>query len=144
VDIGAVRPSPDRWSGAMIRILISAVVHLAANAVGLLVAASILDDMSVSADAFVIAVLIFSVVEMVVGPMIRQAAMRNANALLGATSLVVTFVGLLVTSLVSDGLVIEGFDTWALATVIVWLAALLATMLLPLLFVKKKVAERQA
>jgi putative membrane protein len=128
----------------MIRILISAVVHLAANAVGLLVAASILDDMSVSADAFVIAVLIFSVVEMVVGPMIRQAAMRNANALLGATSLVVTFVGLLVTSLVSDGLVIEGFDTWALATVIVWLAALLATMLLPLLFVKKKVAERQA
>jgi putative membrane protein len=128
----------------MIRILISAVVHLAANAVGLLVAASLLDGMSVSAGAFAIAVGIFTVVEMVVGPMVRQAAMRNANALLGATSLVVTFVGLLVTSLVSDGLRIEGFDTWALATVIVWLAALLATLLLPVLFVKKKVAERQA
>jgi putative membrane protein len=128
----------------MIRMLISAVVHLAANAVGLLVAASLLDGMSVSAGAFVIAVAIFTVVEMVVGPMVRQAAMRHANALLGATSLVVTFVGLLVTSLVSDGLRIEGFDTWALATVIVWLAALLATLLLPVLFVKKKVAERQA
>jgi hypothetical protein len=88
-------------------------------------------------------VAIFTVVEMVVGPMIRQAAMRNANALLGATSLVVTFVGLLVTSLVSDGLRIEGIETWALGTVIVWLAALLATLLLPVLFVKKKVAERQ-
>jgi putative membrane protein len=128
----------------MIRMLISAVVHLAANAVGLLVAASLLDGMSVSVGAFVIAVGIFTVVEMVVGPMVRQAAMRNANALLGATSLVVTFIGLLVTSLVSDGLRIEGFDTWALATVIVWLAALLATLLLPVLFVKKKVAERQA
>jgi putative membrane protein len=127
----------------MIRMLISAVVHLAANAVGLLVAASLLDGMSVSAGAFVIAVAIFTVVEMVVGPMVRQAAMRNANALLGATSLVVTFIGLVVTSLVSDGLQIEGFDTWALATVIVWLAALLATLLLPVLFVKKKVAERQ-
>jgi putative membrane protein len=128
----------------MIRMLISAVVHLAANAVGLLVAASLLDGMSVSAGAFVIAVGIFTVVEMIVGPMVRQAAMRNANALLGATSLVVTFIGLLVTGLVSDGLRIEGFDTWALATVIVWLAALLATLLLPVLFVKKKVAERQA
>jgi putative membrane protein len=128
----------------MIRMLISAVVHLAANAVGLLVAATLLDGMSVSAGAFAIAVVIFTVVEMVVGPMIRQAAMRNANALLGATALVVTFVGLVVTSLVSDGLRIEGIETWALATVIVWLAALLATLLLPVLFVKKKVAERQA
>jgi putative membrane protein len=127
----------------MVRMLISALVHLAANAVGLLVAATLLDGMSISVGAFTIAVVIFTVVEMILGPMIRQAAMRNANALLGATSLVVTFVGLLVTNLVSDGLRIEGLETWALGTVIVWLAALLATLLLPVLFVKKKVAERQ-
>jgi putative membrane protein len=128
----------------MIRMLISALVHLAANAVGLLVAATILDRMTVSAGAFAIAVLIFTAVEFVVGPMVRQAAVKNANALLGATSLVVTFVGLVVTTLVSDGLRIEGIETWALATVIVWLAALLATLLLPVLFVKKKVQERRA
>jgi putative membrane protein len=127
----------------MVRMLISALVHLAANAVGLLVAASLLEGMSISAGAFAIAVGIFTVVEMVAGPMIRQAAVRNANALLGATSLVVTFVGLLVTTLVSDGLRIEGIETWALGTVIVWLAALLATLLLPVLFVKRKVAERR-
>lgn len=126
----------------MIRFLLSIVVHFAANAVGLLVAAALLEGMSVSGTAFVIAVAIFTLVQAVVGPMIRQAAVKNAQALLGGTALVVTFVGLLVTSLISDGLRIEGASTWLLATVIVWVAALLATLVLPLIFVKKAVEER--
>jgi putative membrane protein len=128
----------------MIRFLLSIVVHFAANAVGLLVAAALLEEMSVSGTAFVIAVAIFTLVEAVVGPMIRQAAVKNAQALLGGTALVVTFVGLLVTSLISDGLRIEGVSTWLLATVIVWVAALLATLVLPLIFVKKAVEERRS
>jgi putative membrane protein len=128
----------------MIRFLLSIVIHLAANAVGLLVAAALLEDMSVSGTAFVIAVAIFTLVEVVVGPMIRQAAVKNAQALLGGTALVVTFLGLLVTSLISDGLRIEGVSTWLLATVIVWVAALLATLVLPLIFVKKAVEERRS
>jgi putative membrane protein len=128
----------------MIRLLVSALVHLAANAVGLLVAASLLEGMSVSGTAFVIAVGIFTVVQVAAGPMIRQMAVRHAQAMLGGTALVVTFVGLLVTSLVSDGLRIDGASTWALATVIVWVAALLASLVLPLLFVKKAVEERRS
>jgi putative membrane protein len=128
----------------MIRFLLSIVIHFAANAVGLLVAAALLEDMSVSGTAFVIAVAIFTLVEAVVGPMIRQAAVKNAQALLGGTALVVTFLGLLVTSLISDGLRIEGVSTWLLATVIVWVAALLATLVLPLIFVKKAVEERRS
>jgi putative membrane protein len=128
----------------MIRFLISIVVHFAANAVGLLVAAALLEGMSVSGTAFVIAVAIFTLIQAVVGPMIRQAAVKNAQALLGGTALVVTFVGLLVTSLISDGLQIEGVSTWVLATVIVWVAALLATLVLPLIFVKKAVEERRS
>jgi putative membrane protein len=127
----------------MIRLLVSTIIHLAANAVGLLVAALLLDGLSVSGTAFVIAVAIFTVVEVLVGPMIRQLAVTKANALLGSTALVVTLVGLLVTDVVSDGLRIEGISTWALATVIVWLASLLATFLLPLLVVKRKVEERR-
>jgi putative membrane protein len=127
----------------MIRLLVSTIIHLAANAVGLLVAALLLDGLSVSGTAFVIAVAIFTVVEVLVGPMIRQLAVTKANALLGSTALVVTLVGLLVTDVVSDGLRIEGFSTWAFATVIVWLASLLATFLLPLLVVKRKVEERR-
>jgi putative membrane protein len=128
----------------MIRLLVSALVHLAANTVGLLVAASVLDGMSISGTAFVIAVGIFTVVQVVAGPMIRQAAVRHAEALLGSTALIVTFVGLLVTSLISDGLRIDGASTWVLATVIVWVGALLASVVLPLLFVKKAVEERRS
>jgi putative membrane protein len=128
----------------MIRLLVSALVHLAANTVGLLVAASVLDGMSISGTAFIIAVGIFTVVQVVAGPMIRQAAVRHAEALLGSTALIVTFVGLLVTSLISDGLRIDGASTWVLATVIVWVGALLASVVLPLLFVKKAVEERRS
>jgi hypothetical protein len=35
-------------------------------------------------------------------------------------------------------------STWLLATVIVWVAALLATLVLPLIFVKKAVEERRS
>jgi putative membrane protein len=128
----------------MIRLLLSTLIHLAANAVGLLVAAMLLEGMTVSGGAFVIAVVIFTVVEVVLGPLIRQMAVKKANALLGGTALVVTLLGLLVTNVISDGLRIEGLSTWALATVIVWLASLLATILLPLVLVKKKVEERRA
>ena len=47
----------------MIRLLIATAIRLLANAVGLMVAAYILDDMTVSGAAFITAVLIFTVVE---------------------------------------------------------------------------------
>jgi putative membrane protein len=128
----------------MIRLLLSTVIHLAANAIGLLLAAVLLDGLTVSGTAFVLAVAIFTVVEVVLGPLIRQLAVTKANALLGSTSLVVTLLGLFVTSVISDGLRIEGLSTWALGTVIVWLASLLATILLPLVLVKKKVEGQRA
>ena len=45
--------------------------------------------------------------------------------MLGVVALVSTYVVLLVTDLVSDGLQIEGVTTWILATLIVWLATML-------------------
>jgi putative membrane protein len=127
----------------VIRLLLGMVVHLVANAAGLLVAATLLEGMSVSGAAFVIAVAIFTVVQAVIGPMVRQAAVKNLNALVGGTALVVTFLGLLVTTIVSEGLSIDGVTTWVLATVIVWLAAMVAALLLPVLIAKRAVAERQ-
>jgi putative membrane protein len=128
----------------VIRLLLGVVVHLVANAAGLLVAATLLEGMSVSGVAFVVAVGIFTVVQAVIGPMVRQAAVKNLNALVGGTALVVTFLGLLVTTVVSDGLSIDGVTTWVLATVIVWLAAMVAALLLPVLLAKRAVAERQS
>ena len=128
----------------MIRMLISAAVHLAANAVGLLVAALVLEDMTLDATAFVLAVLIFTVVEVLARPFLVSLAMKGASYLQGATALVATLAGLIITDLVSDGLQIDGLGTWVVATLIVWVGALLASLILPVLFVKGKVEERRA
>ena len=126
----------------MIRLLVGAGLRLLANAVGLIVAAGVLDDMTLSGAAFVIAVLIFTVVEVLVDPLLTKIAFTSVPALRGGVALVTTFVGLLVTATVSDGLAIDGVQTWVLATLIVWLAALLAALILPLLLVKKAVDAR--
>ncbi len=127
----------------MIRLLISAVIHLAANAIGLLVAASVLEDMEISGVAFAIAVVIFTVIEVIMQPFLTKMAAQSAKGLMGGTALAATLIGLIVTSLVSDGLAISGLTTWLLATVIVWLAGMLAGFVLPLIFLKNRLEERQ-
>ncbi len=128
----------------MVRLLVSGAIYLVANAVGLLVAAAVLEDMSVNGTAFAIAVVIFTTVEVLARPLLTQIAIRNAGGLVGSTALVATLVGLVVTAWVSDGLRIDGALTWLLATVIVWAAALIAGLLLPVLLVKRVVGNRAA
>jgi uncharacterized membrane protein YvlD (DUF360 family) len=100
--------------------------------------------MSLDGVAFVIALLIFTAVEVVAQPLIRKIAVKNAEPLLGGVALVTTFVGLLITDIFSDGLHIEGAWTWVLATIIVWLVAMLAAMVLPAIFLKNTAEKRRA
>ena len=125
----------------MIRLLLRTVLALLGNALGLWVASLVLDDMSISGAAFVIAVVIFTVLTVVLQPLITKIAVQNAPALQGSSALVTTFLGLLITELVSDGLTIDGALTWVLATVIVWLGALLAGVLLPMFLFKQHLAD---
>jgi uncharacterized membrane protein YvlD (DUF360 family) len=128
----------------MARTLISAALHLAANAIGLLVAALVLDDMSIDGVSFVVAVVIFTVVEVIAQPLIQKIAVKNAHALVGSVALITTFVGLVVTDIISDGLSISGAWTWVLATLVVWLAGMLAGLILPAIFLKKTVTAANA
>ena len=63
--------------------------------------------------------------------------------MLGGVALIATLVALIVTDLVSDGLSISGIGTWIAATVIVWIAALLAAFVLPFLGLRKYLEERR-
>jgi putative membrane protein len=127
----------------MIRMLIGFAIQLLANALGLIVAASLLDDMSVSGTAFVIAVVIFTVVYAIAQPFLTQIAMTKVPALRGGVALIATLVGLIITAAVSDGLEITGIQTWVLAALIVWVISLIGTLLLPLVLVKKTVEEHR-
>jgi putative membrane protein len=126
----------------VIRLLLSLLVQLLSNALGLLVAAYVLDDVTVSGSAFVIAVVIFTAVYAIAQPLLTQMALSKAPALRGGVALVATLVGLVVTSLVTDGLSIDGGLAWLEATVIVWLVAMLGVLLLPLILIRKKVDEK--
>ena len=125
----------------MIRLAARALISLLANAVGLVVAAQLLDDMSLSVAGFVTASLIFTVVAVVSEPLIRQIALKNVPAILGSSALIATLASLILTSVLTDGLRISGLSTWVLATVVVWAAALAANLLLPLVIFKRVLAE---
>ena len=120
----------------MIRFLVRAAIFLASAAIGLLVAKLTLDDMSIDASSFIAVVVIFAVLQSVLAPFIAKVTARNAPAILGATGLISTFIALVVADVASDGLTISGASTWLLATLIVWLVTMLATVLLPIILVK--------
>jgi putative membrane protein len=116
----------------MVRLALRVLVQLIANGVGLIIAAAVLDEMNIEADGFLIAVGLFTLVNVLALPLIQKQAITQSSALMGSTALVATLIALIVTVLVSDGLTIDGFTTWILATVIVWGASLIAVFILPL------------
>jgi len=128
----------------MMRLLAVAVIALIANAIALIVGASILDGMSLSAASFVIAALIFTGADVLFSPLINQVASTRAPILLGSTSLLSTLIALILTTLISDGLSISGISTWVLATIIIWIVALVLRLVLPYVIFKKTLAKRTA
>lgn len=125
----------------MVRLLITILFELLANAVGLIVAAWVLPGFTLSVTAFVIVVAIFTVVKFVLAPLILKLSLQYVRALTGAVALVTTFAGLWITSLLSAGLTIDGYWTWILATLIVWLAGLLASLIIPLFLFKQVMSD---
>jgi uncharacterized membrane protein YvlD (DUF360 family) len=128
----------------MLRLFASLVLTLLANTVGLFAASVLLSGFDISGFAFISAVLIFSAVEVVAGPLITKIALKNAPALLGGIALVTTFVGLFITNLFSDGISFDGITSWVLATLIVWLFALIASFVLPLFIFKKTLKKAKS
>lgn len=128
----------------MIRLLVRTAIAVAANAVGLIVAAAVLDDFTLNAASFIVAVVIFTIVFAVLTPFLAVQLRRLGNGAIGATALIATLVALVVTDLLSDGFSISGIGTWIAAAIIVWLAALVAAFVLPFLGLKKYLDERPA
>lgn len=131
----------------MIRFLVRGLILLLAAGVGLLVAVSVVDGMSVDVTSYVLVAALFALVQSILTPFFAKVAHRNAPALLGGVGLITTFVALLVTTVVSDGLTISGAAAWLEATLIVWLVTMVATLIIPIVLVKlglQAAAERRS
>ena len=128
----------------MIRLVLRTLIAVAANAIGLIVAAFVLDGMDIAVTSFIVAVAIFTIVFAVLTPFLAVQLRRLGNGAIGATTLIATLVSLIVTDLLSDGFTISGVVAWGVAPVIVWLAALVAAFVLPFLGLKKYLEANRA
>jgi MFS family permease len=128
----------------VVRFLIRTAILVAANAVGLLVAAAVLDDMTVDGTSFIEAIIIFTVAVALMTPFMANALRKRQSSALGGVALIATLISLVITDLISDGFTIEGIWTWVAATVIVWAASLLAAFILPYLGLKKYLEDRDS
>ena len=118
-------------------------IAFVANAVGLIVAAAVLDGMSLDATGFLVALAVYTVVFALLQPFLFSALRLSPGPVLGGVALIATLVSLIVTDLFTDGLSIRGVGTWIAATVIVWLGSVLAAFILPFLGLKKYLAQRR-
>jgi len=130
----------------VIRLVVRTAIVLIGNAVGLIVASLLLDGFTIDVTGFIISLVIFTVAVALMTPFLASAMRRNQSnsAALGGVALISTFVALLITDLLSDGLSISGIGTWIAGTVIVWLGALIAVFVLPYLGLKKYLEENRA
>jgi hypothetical protein len=80
---------------------------------------------------------------MLLQPFLVVQVRRGFPAAVGGVALIATFVSLVITVAVSDGIAISGVVTWIAATFIVWLASLLAIFILPFLGLKKYLEDRR-
>lgn len=125
----------------MVRFLINLAIYLATAILALWLTALILDDFDVTFEGLIIAAAIFAVLQAILAPFIFNLARKYASFLLGGVGLVSTFLALLITTLITDGLTIKGVAAWVVGTLIVWLITAIGGWVLGLIFLKKRAAN---
>ncbi|GAA3206094.1 hypothetical protein [Microbacterium terregens] len=132
----------------MITFLIRAAIFVVSAAVGLIVADLILPGFHIDWSdwwGFALAVLIFAVIQSVLAPWVFKITRRHAAPLLGGIGIISTFIAIVIVVLIPNaGIGISQPLAWVLAPVIVWVITALATWLLPMVFLKRQVAQRRA
>ena len=121
---------------AVRQILLRAVVLLASWAIGLLVAARVVPGVSLSVPGFIVAVVVFAVTQAILSLSILKLPHPYVPLLLGGTGLALTIVALILGSVLTRGLTINGMASWLATTVVVWLVTTIGAITLPELLIR--------
>jgi hypothetical protein len=121
-------------------ILLRAVIVLATSAIALWAASLLLDDVHLTVVGVITASVIFTVLFLLLTPVVGSLLKQYAEGVVALTGLIVAYLSLLITDLISDNLNIEGVLTWVLATLIVWVAMIVVRWLFGAVF-RKRLAE---
>ena len=129
----------------MITFLFRSLMYVVSAGLGLIVADLVLDGFQIQWDkwwGFVLCILIFAVVQSVLAPWVSKIADRYAPVLMGGIGIFSTLIALVIVVLLPiGGLRIVDLAGWLLGAVIVWLITALGSVLLPLIFLRKKVEK---
>ena len=126
----------------MVRAIVRTGILLVANAIGLIVASLALHGVSINVTGFLLALIIFTVCVALLTPALRSQFERRNSAALGGVALIATLASLIVTVIVSNGLVVHGVSGWLGGTLIIWGVSLFAAFLLPYFGLKKYIENR--
>lgn len=124
----------------MKNLLISIGIQLGSSAAAIIVAAIMLRGFSLNVGGFVTAVVVFTIAQSLLVGMVAKLAVKHAPALAGVTSLVSTWLALIIANLPFGGIRIHGFLTWIWAALIIWGVTALCAVLVPK-FVLKQAAR---
>lgn len=127
----------------MIRFLLSVAISLVSAAVAMLVISAVVTGVTVHAAGFVVAVLVFTAAQAILGPFVFNLARQYASAILGGIGLVSTFLALFVATLFPNGLRISGITAWIVSTLVVWVITALGTWILGIVVIKRWWERRQ-
>lgn len=117
----------EEGTGVLVRWAIRIGMGLAGAAVGIVVSAAVLSDLSISATAVVEATVVFWLVHLAVQFLALRVLIRQPSvALAGLLAIASTVVSLIIVALVVSGLHIHGATTYLFATLIIWFATALA------------------
>jgi hypothetical protein len=118
------------------QILLRASVLLASWAIGLLVAAWSVPGVSLSVPGFIVAVVVFAVTQAILSLSVLKLPHRYVPLLLGGSGLALTIVALILGSILTYGLTIDGMASWLATTVVVWLVTTIGAITLPELLIR--------
>ena len=104
----------------MVRQLIRLGIFLAGAAVALLLAALLVHAFHLQWTGFVVAILVFAIVQAAIEWLVRKVFVRSAPAVAGIAGLLSTFLALWIASLFPGGVSFDGIGGWILAAVVVW------------------------
>jgi len=113
-----------------------AIVFLASWGIGLVVAAWIVPGVSLSPPGFIVGVLAFAVMQAILSLTILKLPREYATLLLGGTGLALTIFALILASISTHGLTIDGMQSWLATTVVVWLVTTIGAVTLPELLIR--------
>ncbi|WP_233548543.1 phage holin family protein [Galactobacter valiniphilus] len=113
----------------LIRTLLSMGTSLVLSAIALLLAGWLIEGVRLEPAGFVIAVVIFTVMQAIAAPIVTKLAQKYAQAIVGGVGLVSTLVALIVATLFPGGLHISGVASWIATPVLVWLVCAVGALL---------------